>query len=599
MGWTMFTSVVTALIVAYSLLSLLGVALFVLRRRPHHRNVVLAAIMLIGAVRAAFFGLSLVFETYVNLNTSLNVLDVTPSLFTITVLSIYITRIIEYHDTNKGSYAPRLIAQFRSQVKILILINGAVYLMFFAFFWVDCMLNEQDISDLQTEISTCIFHGILFIMTAICLGCVLIYKARLPNCGFQNFHQALLIYVSVVFIATLCLFRSTLLFLPSEYVKSFNDTSPSRFSLIDSYYTYPSDNHRSLLVLLTFYLLGDFLVLVFLSLSYACIPSTTHKVEEGLAPVIDEAKVGSQVMQEAEKAVELLLRGKIYSSLRSIPHEELQLFEPIGSGSIGSVTRAKWRGLDVAVKQIRLTTTDQAVLKTFCQEISIMSKLKHPYICQFFGASVLNTRDNKIALVMEYLPLGSLRTVIQTIGLSFSQRMKLGKQIAVAMNYLHTNNPMILHRDFNTNNILVSEDMHPKVADFGLSSLKRHNTLPATDSPSYLEDTSSLVGTPEYWAPELTELRPRGSPPPPYTSKCDVYSYSIVLWELATKTVPYQGFSHGGLLNHVQTGGRLPLTGLPDPVSMLINQCWDANPDKRPEFDIIWQKLEQFLLQCS
>lgn len=138
-----------------------------------------------------------------------------------------------------------------------------------------------------------------------------------------------------------------------------------------------------------------------------------------------------------------------------------------------------------------------------------MEAVRHPNIVMFLGAC---TKPPNYSIVMEYCQKGSLWSLLQntTIPLPWEERKRIAIEIARAVLYLHLCNPPILHRDLKSLNILLDENLHVKIADFGWTkTLDKYMT--------------SKIGTYQWMAPEVI-----GSPN--YSEKADVFSYSIILW---------------------------------------------------------------------
>lgn len=145
----------------------------------------------------------------------------------------------------------------------------------------------------------------------------------------------------------------------------------------------------------------------------------------------------------------------------------------------------------------------------------------------------------------------------------------MARDVAKGMNCLHTSMPTIVHRDLKSPNLLVDKNWTVKVCDFGLSRLKHSTFL----------SSKSTAGTPEWMAPEV--LRNEKS-----NEKCDVYSFGVILWELATLKMPWKG------MNPMQVVGavgfqkrRLEIPKEVDPlVAQIIWECWQTDPNLRPSF---------------
>ncbi|CAM8923532.1 unnamed protein product [Rhodiola kirilowii] len=251
-----------------------------------------------------------------------------------------------------------------------------------------------------------------------------------------------------------------------------------------------------------------------------------------------------------------------------IPWEHLVLYERIGLGSYGEVYHADWNGMEVAVKKFLDQDFSGAALAEFRREVRIMRGLRHPNVVHFVGAV---TRPPNLSIITEFLPRGSLYRIIHRPHgyIDERQRLKMALDVAQGMNCLHTSTPTIVHRDLKSPNLLVDNNWNVKVCDFGLSRLK-HNTFLSS---------KSTAGTPEWMAPEVLRNEPSNE-------KCDVYSFGVILWELATLKLPWSG------MNPMQVVGavgfqhrRLEIPKEVDPlVARIIWECWQQDPSLRPSF---------------
>ncbi|KAM5141569.1 ankyrin repeat and protein kinase domain-containing protein 1 isoform 2-T2 [Mantella aurantiaca] len=221
------------------------------------------------------------------------------------------------------------------------------------------------------------------------------------------------------------------------------------------------------------------------------------------------------------------------------------------------------------------------------EEASKMEKIKFRYIVQIYGICI-----DPFGIVMEYMENGSLEKLIPTHTLSWQLKFRFIHEIALGMNFLHIMNPPLLHLDLKPGNILLDEHLHVKISDFGLSKWKENSTR-----KEYIE-RSAIKGTLNYIPPEmfLQSSRVMGT-------KYDVYSYSIVIWELLTQKKPFVGNSMMTVIVKVAAGQRPPLQDISEdgPVECqqmtdLMQRCWNQNPNKRPSFsDII---VESHMLLC-
>ncbi|KAI3957338.1 hypothetical protein MKW98_003059 [Papaver atlanticum] len=180
-----------------------------------------------------------------------------------------------------------------------------------------------------------------------------------------------------------------------------------------------------------------------------------------------------------------------------ISWEDLTFREQIGRGSCSTVYHGLWCGSDVAVKIYCSFEYSDDLLRSFRQEVSLMKRLRHPNVLLFMGAV---TSPWRLGIVTEFLPRGSLFKLLQreTPTLGWKRRVLMALDIARGMNYLHSYDPPIVHRDLKSSNLLVDKDWTVKIGDFGLSRLK-HTTFLSRNSGK---------GTPQWMAPEVIRNEP-------------------------------------------------------------------------------------------
>ncbi|KHG02270.1 Serine/threonine-protein kinase CTR1 [Gossypium arboreum] len=251
-----------------------------------------------------------------------------------------------------------------------------------------------------------------------------------------------------------------------------------------------------------------------------------------------------------------------------IPWEDLDIGERIGLGSYGEVYHADWNGTEVAVKKFLDQDFSGDALAEFKREVRIMRRLRHPNVVLFMGAV---TRPPNLSIITEFLPRGSLYKILHRphSRIDEKQRIKMALDVARGMNCLHASIPTIVHRDLKSPNLLVDKNWTVKVCDFGLSRLK-HNTFLSS---------KSTAGTPEWMAPEVLRNEPSNE-------KCDVYSFGVILWEIATLRLPWSGMNPMQVVGAVGfQNRRLDIPKELDPlVARIIWQCWQTDPSLRPSF---------------
>ncbi|KAJ8423099.1 hypothetical protein Cgig2_010976 [Carnegiea gigantea] len=193
----------------------------------------------------------------------------------------------------------------------------------------------------------------------------------------------------------------------------------------------------------------------------------------------------------------------------------------IGEGGFGRVYKGKLSsGQIVAIKQ--LDRNGLQGNKEFLVEVLMLSLLHHPNLVNLIGYCA--DGDQRL-LVYEYMPLGSLEDHLLDIGheqepLQWSIRIKIALDAAKGLEYLHDKaNPPVIYRDLKSSNILLQDDFHAKLSDFGLAKLG-----PTGDNTHV---STRVMGTYGYCAPEYQRTGQ-------LTIKSDVYSFGVVLLELIT-----------------------------------------------------------------
>eukprot|EP01137_Pigoraptor_chileana_P033758 Opistho-2@25131 len=230
-------------------------------------------------------------------------------------------------------------------------------------------------------------------------------------------------------------------------------------------------------------------------------------------------------------------------------------------------------------------TSASPQLLQFVFEIETMTKLRHPNIALFMGAS-LNTPVK--AIVVEYLQGGTLMDRLHSnADIPWAARVSYACDCARGMLFLHSASPPIFHRDLKAANVLLDNFGRAKVADFGISRLKS-----IRGGVSDYDATDSLCGTLFFMAPELFLDHN-------FAEHCDVYSFGVVLCEIASRRTPYSDLSssfHSGAIivmvvcENVRPTGQLP-PDTPPAFRSLLDECLSQYPDKRPTFRKVLEQL--------
>ncbi|KAH7438712.1 hypothetical protein KP509_04G028100 [Ceratopteris richardii] len=197
-----------------------------------------------------------------------------------------------------------------------------------------------------------------------------------------------------------------------------------------------------------------------------------------------------------------------------------------------------------------------------------------------------------MVVVTELLQGGSLRKFLLHLRpkqVDRWQAIKFALDIAEAMDCLHKHG--IIHRDLKPDNLLLTADQKTvKLVDFGLA---REETL--------TEMMTAETGTYRWMAPELySTVTLRNGEKKHYNQKVDVYSFSIVLWELLTNRMPFEGMSNLQAAYAAAFKGTRPVLSddldLPEELTFLLQSCWAEDPNSRPDFTQVVRMLNAYLL---
>jgi len=335
----------------------------------------------------------------------------------------------------------------------------------------------------------------------------------------------------------------------------------------------------------------------------------TVAIPENTISYYDLVELNDTVLDRTKKLDSYGLKNKTQLILRKrgtaepsddmkIKLEDIEIIDKIGQGTSAKVHKAIYKGLEVAVKQLKEAPDEEKFneyMKEFQQEVQIMRQSKCPNIVKFFGTVEW---PGKFCLVMELCSRGSLYHVMNSVVYDFGwdRTFKVAIETVTALQFLHAQNPQILHRDIKSLNLLVTDNFDIKLCDFGIS---RSKTL------QNVETLRKFRGTAVWSAPELLQQQQSFTSVVEYTDKSDVYSFGIVLWELNFRCIkgrytrPFSEFKEL-IFDYqiaVQASGPKQLRpslspSTPPVMATLIKTCWDATPTTRPSCESILEQLK-------
>ena len=287
--------------------------------------------------------------------------------------------------------------------------------------------------------------------------------------------------------------------------------------------------------------------------------------EQNLQEQLQQAQ---QQSQERERHLQQQLRERDQQERESswVVHRNdvIMTDKVLGRGGWGEVRVAHFHGLDVAAKVLHDTIISDYNVSLFAREMNIASKIRHPNLLQFIGA----TREGNPIILTELMPT-SLRKELETAGLAYPAILSISIDVACALNYLHLFKPHpILHRDVSSANVLllsIGNSWRAKVSDYGSANLQ--HLILKSDNP----------GGPLYAAPEAGNSKE-------HSPAMDVFSYGVLLIEMISRRIPQPG-EREGLINDIRRAS----------FKSLVQRCLIVEYIQRPTMTDIITELNETL----
>lgn len=246
-----------------------------------------------------------------------------------------------------------------------------------------------------------------------------------------------------------------------------------------------------------------------------------------------------------------------------------ELFERVGEGGMSVVYKAKDRLLNrfVAIKILKPEfISDQKFIESFRRESQNAASMSHPNIVNIYD---VGREGNIHYIVMELIEGRALSDYIREQGpMAYPKVIALSKQIASALAFAHKNH--IIHRDVKPHNVMITPNGTAKITDFGIAK--------AVNAATIVDNTDGIVGSVHYFSPEQA----RGG----YVDeKSDIYSLGIVMYEMLTGQVPFDGDNPVNIaLQHINSEMTPPsqlVDGVPPALEHIIMKCCDKYPVNR------------------
>jgi len=284
-------------------------------------------------------------------------------------------------------------------------------------------------------------------------------------------------------------------------------------------------------------------------------------------------------------------------AVKELKFDEIELGPVIGEGSFGSVRSGYWRGMNVAVKTLRplVKSNDPGSGKdTSCEthgsgdecpnvrelrhEASTMARVcNHAFVIQFVGI-VLEPLPSVVTVFCGY---GSVEDLLVKSGkgstFDADILFRLATEAAMGIRHLHLEG--VIHRDLAARNLLIDDNFHIRVADFGFARVKEE-----AFSKGY---TRSDMGPIRWSAPEAMRNNQ-------YSESSDVFSFGVVLYEMFVQRLPWEGYETLDVAIRVCSEERMQIPAeLHQGVADLMRSCWAHLSENRPLLDVVINELRR------
>ena len=261
-----------------------------------------------------------------------------------------------------------------------------------------------------------------------------------------------------------------------------------------------------------------------------------------------------------------------------------QIIEELGKGGMGRVYKVFDTDIKekVALKLLKPEiASDRETIERFSNELKYARKIRHKNVCGMYD---LGKAEGTHFITMEYVQGEDLKSMIRmAAGLSIGAVLSIGRQVCDGLAEAHSLG--VVHRDLKPQNIMIDKGGNAKIMDFGIARSTREKGITGP---------SVLIGTPEYMSPEQAEAKE-------VDYRSDIYSLGIILYEMATGRVPFEGET--ALSVAMKHKGEIPKNpkqinpNIPEDLSSVILKCLEKDKTNRyqtaPEVRSELEKIEK------
>ncbi len=278
-------------------------------------------------------------------------------------------------------------------------------------------------------------------------------------------------------------------------------------------------------------------------------------------PFPDAIEISPSLTETFELAPEDLPIGSTFAG-------RYQIIEELGRGGMGRVYKVLDTEVQekIAIKILRPEiASNERTIQRFRNELKLARKISHKYVCRMFD---LSKEDDLYYITMEYVSGENLKSMIQMMGqLSVGKTIFIAKQVCEGLAEAHRLG--VIHRDLKPSNIMIDREGHAHIMDFGIA-----RSIQAED----ITRTEARIGTPKYMSPEQMAGKE-------LDRRSDIYSLGVILYEMVTGRVPYEGDTAAEIAVKQETESptqpRKINPQIPQDLSSLILSCIQKDKDMR------------------